>query len=118
LAKSIDSYGLSISWDLTKEIAWLETEVVEMRRRVLRRVEDELVEDERDRWNKLDEGEQVWVTLGKMVNGEVWEKAEALGPGSWWKEWQDGGWEGWLRRMRGGGVGVDLESSGEEEELR
>ena len=46
-------------------------EVVEMRRRVLRRVEDELVEDERERWNKLEEGEQVWVTLGKMVNGEV-----------------------------------------------
>jgi len=95
-----------------------DTEVVEMRRRVLRRVEDELVEDERDRWNRLEEGERVWVTLGKRVNGEVWEKAEALGPGSWWKEWQDGGWEGWLRRMRGGGVGVDIESSGEEEELR
>ena len=57
-----------------------DTEVVEMRRRVLRRVEDELVEDERDRWNRLEEGEQVWVTLGKRVDGEVWEKAEALGP--------------------------------------
>ena len=57
------------------------------------------------------------MTLGKRVNEEVWEGAEELGPGSWWREWQDGGWEKWLRVQRGGGDEVESDS-GEEEELR
>ena len=92
--------------------------VVDLRRKVLRRVEEGLGEEEKGRWQQLAVEEQVWVTLGKLVHEEVWERAEELGPGSWWREWQDGGWEEWLRVQRGGGDEVESDSSGEEEELR